>query len=379
VRRPRLRLRRRDRTGEPGASPVRGARATAALGLVLVLVAGTFDAEPLYVPGVAFLVLPAAAWLWIRATARGVKVRRRLSARRVVEEEPLEVILEVSAGRLPLSTGIVQDELLREPVPLAPGRRAQRVRIAARFSRRGRRPLPPAAVLLRDPLALATREVAAPEADEVLVLPRTEPVRAVGGGDDEGRRHRGRPAIAAEVEIDGVREHRVGTPASRIYWPALARGAGLMERRLRAESDSTPLVVLDARGSSEEALDSAVRACASLALTLARAGGCSVLLPGDRRATALDPTLAGWPHLHARLALVPLGGRPSLSGVAARSGLVVYVAARVPGRAPQALEHAPAAGRVLVVPGAMGARRASFTVAGCTGYAIEPRSARRAA
>ena len=358
---------------------MRPARATAALGLLLVLVAGTFDAEPLYVPGVAFLVLPVGAWAWIASTARGLRVRRELGARRVVEDEPLSVVLAIDSGRLPLSTGEVQDALLADPVPLARGRRAQRVRITARFGRRGRRALEPSAVVLRDPVGLVSRSVVAAGGDEVLVLPRVEPVRTAGGGDEDGRRQRGRPAIAAEVELDGVREHRTGTPASRIYWPALARGAGLMERRLRAESDSTPLIVLDARGSSEEALDAAVRAVASLAVELARSTGCSVLLPGDRRATALDSTLAAWPHLHARLALVPLGGRPGLSGVAGRSGLVVYVAARVPGRAPQALEHAPAAGRVLVVPGQMAARRPSFTVAGCTGYAIEPRGARRAA
>ena len=358
---------------------MRTALATAGLGVLLILVGATFDAEPLYVPGMAFVLLTLACAAWIALTARGARVTRRLSARRVVEDEPLEVVVEASSGRMPLSTGEVVDALLSEPVPLAAGRRGQRVRIAARFSRRGRRTLPPPSLVLRDPIGLAERSVVAASTEEVLVLPRVEPIRAAGGGEEDGRSPRGRPAIAAEVELDGVREHRTGTPASRIYWPALARGAGLMERRLRAEADSTPLIVLDARGGSEDALDAAVRACASLAVSLARAGGCSVLLPGDRRATALDPSLGGWPHLHARLALVVAGGRPSLSGVAGRSGLVVYVAAHVPGRAPQALEHAPAAGRILVVPGQMATRRPAFTVAGCTGYAVTPRSARRAA
>ena len=360
---------------------MRPALATAALGLVLVLAAGTFDAEPLYVPGIAFLLLAGAAAAWIAACARRVRVRRRLGARRIVEDEPLLVVVEIESSRLPLPTGALQDPLLGEPVPLAAGRRAQRVRISARFGTRGRRPLGPPSALLRDPIGLATRLVVARGEDEVLVLPRVERVRAAGGGEEDGRRPRGRPAIAAEVELDGVREHRQGTPASRIYWPALARGAGLMERRLRAESDSTPLIVLDARGTAgrEAGLDAAVRACASLAVALGQAGGCSVLLPGDRRATPLDPTMAGWPHLHARLALVAPGGRPSLSGVAGRSGLVIYVAGHAPGRAPQALEHAPAAGRVLVVPGTMAGRRAAFTVAGCTGYAIESRMRRAVA
>ncbi|HEV2785097.1 MAG TPA: DUF58 domain-containing protein, partial [Solirubrobacteraceae bacterium] len=316
---------------------MRPARATAALGLLLVLVAGTFDAEPLYVPGVAFVVLPLGAWVWIAGTARGLRIRRTLGARRVVEEESLSVVVEVDAGRLPLSTGALEDALLPEPVPLARGRRSQRVRITARFARRGRRTLEPTTVVLRDPVGLVSRTVVAPASDEVLVLPRVEPVRTAGGGDEDGRRQRGRPAIAAEVELDGVREHRSGTPASRIYWPALARGAGLMERRLRAESDSTPLVVLDARGTSEDALDAAVRATASLAVALARTTGCSVLLPGDRRATLVDSDLLAWPQAHVRLALMEARTGPALAAAQNRRGLVVYVAARVVDRAPRGL------------------------------------------
>jgi uncharacterized protein (DUF58 family) len=228
--------------------------------------------------------------------------------------------------------------------------------------------------VIRDPLALAERVVHGTETDEVLVLPRVEPVHSMRGGDAHGsERRRGRPAMAAEVELDGVREHRPGTPASRIYWPALARGAGLMERRLRSESDATPLIVLDARAPAQpEDLDAAVRAVASLAVALAKDGGVGVLLPGDRRPTVLDEGLGGWAHLHARLALVPEGGRASLSGVASRVGPVLYVAARAPGRSPRALEHAPAAGRTIVVPGTLPNRRPAFTVAGCTGYDLEP-------
>jgi uncharacterized protein (DUF58 family) len=153
-----------------------------------------------------------------------------------------------------------------------------------------------------------------------------------------------------------------------------------MERRLRAESDSRPLIVLDARGADrEEDLDAAVRAVASLAVALARDGGSQVLLPGDRRPTALDETLSGWAHLHARLALVSGGGRASLSGIASRIGPVIYVAPHVPSRPPRALEHAPAAGRIVVVPGALPGHRPAFSVAGCMGYDLEPSRMRRGA
>ena len=350
------------------------------LGVVLVLVAGTFDAEPLYVPGVAFALLAVTSSAWVVLAARSVRVTRTLDARRVAEEEPLGVVLDVGGGRMPLPGAEVVDPFLAEPVRLGFGRARRRVRIAARFGRRGRRKLAAPAVVVRDPFGLAERTVTGGGEDEVLVRPRIEAVRSVRGGDSGGARRRGRPAIAAEVELDGVREHRPGTPASRIYWPALARGAGLMERRLRSESDARPMIVLDARGADRpEDLDNAIRAAASLTVALAREGGAQVLLPGDRRPTAVDSTLGGWPHRHARFALVGVGGRASLSGVASRVGPVLYVAAHVPARPPRALEHAPAAGRILVVPGALPGRRPLFRVAGCTGYDLEPSRARRGA
>jgi uncharacterized protein (DUF58 family) len=307
------------------------------------------------------------------AAARGVRIDRTLEARRVVEDEPLDVYVGVRSGTVPLPGAELVDTLLEHPLALAAGRGGRRLRIRARFGRRGRRTLAAPQVVVRDPLGIASTTVTGTEEEEVLVLPSVHPVITVRGADGRSAQRHGRPAMAAEVELDGVREHRPGTPASRIYWPALARGQGMMERRLRSESDATPMIVLDARpGDREEDLDAAVRACASLAVSLARDGGSAVLLPGDRRPTVLDAGLGGWSHLHARLALVVPGGRPSLSGVATRVGPVLYVAARVPGRPPRTLEQSPSAERILVVPGVMPGRRALFTVAGCQGFDIEP-------
>ena len=111
------------------------------------------------------------------------------------------------------------------------------------------------------------------------MLPRIEPVTAPGGGGagaGPGRaRHapglsgRRLDASLAELEIDGLRPYREGAPASRIHWPTVARRGEMLERRLVAELDSAPLVVLDRSApASEEALDSAVRAAASLCVWL---------------------------------------------------------------------------------------------------------------
>jgi uncharacterized protein (DUF58 family) len=370
---------------------VRPAATTALLGLVLTLTAATFDAEPLYVAGVALILLAGGTSLWVAVAARGVRVLRTVAARRTLEDQPVLIDLVVSSGRVPLPSGIVEDQLLPGPALLVGGRQRTEVRINARFARRGRKILPPPRIVVSDPFRLATRVVAAAEAAELLVLPRLEPVvTPPGGGDGTGlAARRGRPSIAAEVDLDGLRPYRPGAAASRIYWQGLARGGDLMERRLRADGDTRPLVVLDPRRPArEEDLDAAVRATASLCVHLARIGGCALLLPGDRRPTTLEPTLTGWPHLHVRLALIDANSSrsPNIAGLAARRGPLLYVTARPPGREPRALQHAVGGGRYLIVPGGEGlagasaqrgdrrsGRRVAFVVAGCTGYELSGR------
>jgi uncharacterized protein (DUF58 family) len=351
----------------------RPAAATALLGLVLVLTAAIFDAEPLYVPGAAFILLAAGAVAWVMVGSRGVRISRTVSARRVVEEHSVEIVIRVRSGSIGLPTGLVEDPLLPSPAPIAAGRSEARVHIDARFARRGRKRLVEPRVIVRDPFGLATRLVRGGGEAEVLVLPRVERVvTPPGQGDGTGAvARRGRPSVAAEVDLDGLRPHREGAPASRMYWPALARTGELVERRLRADSDTRPLVVLDPRSAAADgALDAAVRAAASLCVHLARQGGCALLLPGDRRPTVLEPTLAAWEHAHARLAVVTGANGPNLAGLATRRGPVFYVTAYVPARPPRVLSHAPGGGRILVVPGAMPGRRPLFAVAGCTAYEL---------
>jgi len=246
------------------------------------------------------------------------------------------------------------------------------VHIDVRFARRGRKVLVPPRVAVRDPFGLMVRLVrgASVDADEVLILPRIEPVRTPGaGGDGSGSLQLGRrSSVAAEIELDGLRQARAGTSASRMYWPSLAKGGELLERRLRADSDTRPLVVLDPRApASEEDLDAAVRAAASLTLHFARRQGCALLLPGDRRANVVEPDLLGWPQAHVRLALVGDHTGPSLVAAQNRRGLVMLVAARPLDRPPRGLGRTPG-GCLLIVPSELPGRRAVIEVSGCFGY-----------
>ncbi len=351
---------------------MRSALGCVGLGALLLLVAGTFDAEPLYVSGSALVLLGVGALVWIAAGSRGASVTRVLAARSVMEGEPLTVRIEVCAGRLPLPPGSVDEPLLPEPAPLRAGGRSMKFRVDAIFERRGRRTLPPPSLILRDPLGLVERVICGERSDEVLVLPRTSPVTAAASGGGEGVSAQARAMLtaAAETEIDGLRPHREGTPAARIHWPAYARGAGLMERNLRSESDSRPLVVVDPRGAAEpEHLDASVRAAGSLLLHFARRGGCAILLPGDRRATVVEADLLGWPAVHVRLALLDDASGPGLYAAQNRRGLLVFVAARSIDRPPRALGKTPG-GCLLVVPGGLPGRRAVLEVSGCRAYVV---------
>jgi uncharacterized protein (DUF58 family) len=367
---------------------VRRAAAVGIAGLALILVALLFDAGPLFVPGVALVVLAVAAPVWVGLAADAASIERHLESERVVEDEPIEATIEVTRGHWGLPGAAVLDPLAGKPVAIhAPmslisGGRSASVRIVACFPRRGVRRIDPPTLIVSDALELARVVRVSPSpAQEILVLPRTERVRWVPGAGEKWRRAAGVAAVEpmGATEVDGLRPYRHGTPASRIHWPALARGAGLLERRLRADTDSRPLVVVDARGSGPpEHLDAAVRAAASLVLELGKRSGCGLLLPGEHRPLEIEPDLAAWPIAHARLALVEggVGGSgsraPSLAQ-GARSAQVVYVAATPQPRLPVGLAGAGVRAAVVVVPKPLAsqpAHDATFEVAGCIGFVV---------
>lgn len=354
-------------------------------GAALILAAYVFDASGLFVPGVAFLLLGAMIPAWIWAASRGAWVSRRFEDEQVLEDQPLEARIVVHRGPFGLPGGEIVDPFAGGAVRVSgsPGKlRARRVsdlRVLARFPRRGRRRFEPPELTLADPLGvIRVRARAESGSQSLLVLPRTEPLRWL-------RRDPGDPldvpsgpasldALAA-TEVDGLRPYRPGTPASRISWPALARGAGLLERRLHADRDVGPLVVLDLRAVADGAhVDAAVRAAASLTLELARRASCDLLLPGDRRPLHIEPGLGAWPGAHARLALLdggPDAPPPSLS-MRPRVGSIFYVAAEGT-RLPVQLLRAGHRGAILVLPEDLTpAVRCvpTFAVSGCRGYRL---------
>jgi uncharacterized protein (DUF58 family) len=349
------------------------AAATGLLGAALGSCGLLFALPSLLVPGLALALLTPCTVAWVALSARRATVRLSVMPRTVQEGDPVSVVVAVSKPRWAAPGELAEAALARE----AETRWGSlELSVETRPTRRGWRSVDPVALTVRDPLGLAERRVDEASA-EVLVLPRVEPVRPARRGVLEGTDGRARRGAGPELEFDLLRPHRIGSPASRIHWPTVARVDELVERRLRPEADSRPLVVLDSYSpESEEALDRAVRAAASLCRALASGGGCRLLLPGERRTTPVDPDLRAWPAAHARLALVDAGPSPRLPRASGASGVFWVVAARRP--APRALVRAASGHRYLVTPDQEGAGAAAFVVAGCAGYRLD-RSAVRAA
>lgn len=347
------------------------------LGAALTLVALTFDSPTLFVPGTGLLALAAGAAGWAGAAQLGLGLTRRPAAQRVSEGEPLNVVLELRRRILRPRNVVVYEPLLGQPRPLVlpDGEARTALRFEVAFARRGRHRLEPPAAWVSDPFGLLwLNRRGRGDGGEVLVLPSVSRVqwrsrRPVGERGDP-RRGAGDPPAA--VEIDGVRPYRPGTPASRIHWASAARGAGLMERRLRADSDELPLVVLDpAAPLHEEHLDAAVRAAASLSMSLASDGGCRLMIAGHGPPLTLRRDLAAWAGAHEALALT-VADRTRLPGQGIRppgAPLVIYVCADAP--AELVFGARPGQISLLVLPDEVaGGGAAELRVAGCSGRRI---------
>jgi uncharacterized protein (DUF58 family) len=345
------------------------ARELALIGALLCATAALFDAWALSVPGLAMLLASALAWTWVAASAHGTELQLRCGAVSAQEDERVEIAVCVRRGAVPFPVAEVTPWPGAQVIAL-PSDRSGATAATVRIARRGLHTVGPAQLRVSDPFGICERGRLSNTA-ELLVLPRISSVSASVLACLDGF---GGPSTQAAQTVDALRAYRSGSPASRIHWPTVARSGVLMENTLKPEDDARILVLLDSqRAESEEALDRAVRAAASLCVHLAKRGGCMALLPGDRRATLLRADMRAWPALHARLALVQPTTGPQPVHVPPRMLTVIHVTAR-----------ADAATRVSgphyrVAPYPLAGLDVAFTVAGCAGQRTHSASQARVA
>jgi len=296
--------------------------ATELLGFALLLAAALLGSVALFAFALGLLVVVAAALVVTTVGRHRVRITRAVDQSEVLEGRPLTLRFRVAGlGGLPIHAEVRGEDGSWQRLD-GPGTRHADGSAARRLviERPGAHLIGPSALRVRDDLGLFARSLVAGEPAVVLVLPdpASSPVQQRPQGADPG----------GDPEPDGLQAYSRGTPVSRIHWPSVARGGEWQERRVLSAPRGLPLVVVDLAGAaSEEAVDWTLRAAAGQIQGMARAGGCRVLLPGERLPIAVENVAEGWPPVHRRLA--GLRGIDALSP-AAPPGAVHIRAARAP-------------------------------------------------
>jgi len=263
--------------------------ATELLGFALLLSAALLGSVALFAFALGLLAVVAGCLPATAVGARRLRVTRTVDQTEVVEGRPLTLRFDVRGLRgLPVHAEVRGDDGTWRRLD---GAAAQRLTI----ERPGPHLIGPSAVRVRDDLGLFARRRRAGEPAVVLVLPApaSTGVQPLPQGADPG----------GDPEPDGLQPYSRGTPVGRIHWPSVARAGEWQERRVISAPRGLPLVVVDLSGAaSEGAVDWTLRAAAGRIHGLARAGGCRVLLPGERLPIPVENVAEGWPTVHRRLA-----------------------------------------------------------------------------
>jgi uncharacterized protein (DUF58 family) len=300
------------------------------LGTALLLAAaGALASLALFALAVGLLVVVVAAGASVLLAAHRLTVTRLILQREAREDQPVGVRFQVRGlGRLPLPVHLEAQADVNSWVPLD----SRGGTLQLTVGRRGSWQLAPSRLRLRDSLGIFQWQLLVGQPEPLLILPVPDPTvhipQRLG-------------ASLGDPEPDGLQPYVPGSPIGRIYWPALARGGGLQQRRLAAAPTGLPLVVVDTAGASDPgAVDWAARAAAGVIVRLARSGGCRVLLPGDPTPTTVTDAAATWRGVHRRLAELD-ADRPGAARATPGAGRVPEVHIRADRAPAQVLAEQP--------------------------------------
>lgn len=306
----------------------------------------------------ASLVALGLAAVWLSGVR--LSARRGLAPERIAWGGRSRVVLELrNTGRLPTGTLLVHDETSRilgdAPRFVVPGlRRRGAVRLAyeAHGNARGRYPVGPVHVRVRDPYGLAERGRLVGEPTTLVVYPRVEPLAGgvplaprQGGG---GRQRRS--LLHAGDEFSTVREWAPGDDIRLVHWPSTAHRARLMVRQFEQPLEPEVTLLVDTRAAVHSGagpvstMETAITAAASVAHHLdGQRQRMRLHLPDDRLPPASEPL----PRVMDRLAEADAAVEESLGPVLGRcaatraGGLLVAVLAPPPVDDPAAMSAHP--------------------------------------
>ncbi len=274
-------------------------RATLVLGAVL-LGAG-LSWSYLVVAGLGgCLILLVVAELVAVLAARPVTVEREIEPRVVVRQGLCEGRLQVRGRR---RRGLVRldvaDRVQATLVPvtlpdrLGPDAQGATVTYPIPTPRRGLVDVGPVQVRLAGLTGMAARSTESGSLDQVRVLPRQVPLRAmmpghrrsVAGGDDS--------IELGGTDLIGLHEYTMGEDLRRLHWATSARTGTLMVREDAEPSEAHVCVLLDDRASGylgdDDLFEEAVEIAAALCRTGVDAGSPVRLHTGSDRSQVLVP------------------------------------------------------------------------------------------
>ncbi len=286
--------------------------------------------------GVLAVVLASAAWTLI--SARGASIKRR-HPRRAFEDDSLPVVFTLeNRSSLPFFCPVIEDAFLPDKAhrkravvyPLVPARRAALTRYRGEcLARRGRYPLGPARLTVKDPLGLFERTTAIGEREELLLYPRIaelpglpteEPAALFDTGPIVSR------LTGASVDFLGVREYRPGDGLRHIHWAATARLGVPVIKQFEPRSSSFVTVFMDLHRLSMRGLgrmstlEYSVRVAGSVTAWICRRGGCVRVVGEGQESFCVGPG-SGEGHLLEtleQLAMVKADGELPLDEVLRR-------------------------------------------------------------
>lgn len=293
----------------------------------IVVVGRVLGIIELYIVGAGLAALVVCALVWVR------RVRLRMDVQR--EVHPLTVHAGMSAridlsvlNRSARATPVLR---LRDPVEgtrgavlnLAPLSEGATATAAYRLptTRRGIIEIGPLQLEVHDPLSLAVARTTGAAQVELTVYPKVEPLRPVAntGGRDPlaGTDHPNALGRRGE-DFYALRSYVVGDDLRRIHWPTTARYDDLMVRQEEMPFLGRVTVLVDVRRSahSDESLEHAVSAAASIVVASWRHGDVVRLASTDGLDTGITP---GHDHAQAileHLAVVKPVSRGSLRATA---------------------------------------------------------------
>jgi uncharacterized protein (DUF58 family) len=246
-------------------------------------------ATALFAIAVGLALLAASGCLTLALAYGRITVVRSLSTHEVQEDAPIRLQFDAQ-GKMRRLLRLEVEDHHGGWVTL----RGARVTVELCVRQPGAHLLAPTRLRVRDAFGIFERGALAGHSEHLLILPAPRgeaPFLA-------------RSSSTLEDPVPGgLQMYAPGAPLARIHWPALARGAGLHVRLVEPSPEPLPLVVVDTDGAAgSHAVAWTARTAAGYIFTLARAGGCRVLLPGDPTPTTVTTLGAPWQTLHRRLA-----------------------------------------------------------------------------